>query len=394
MRVFFNDEEWAFRDEVRNFIRTNLPGELAEKTRQSIHLSRADVARWHHILHERGWSVPHWPSEYGGQDWTPLQRYLFESECAQADAPPLSVFGMYLVGPTIYTFGTADQKSRFLPGIISGRAFWCQGYSETEAGSDLAKVRTTARKVDGGYILNGSKAWTTEGHIADYMICLARTNPGVKPQAGLSLFVVDMKADGVSMQPVMTIDGCHSVNTTFLDSVFLPEDALIGEVDRGWGYAKFLLSHERTNNAQVHRSRREFDRLVDLARRTLDALGSPLLSDPVLGSRFSALEAQLNALEVTILRVLSDQAEQREPGPEASIVKVIGSELQQQISELAMEMLGEQGICLTPFGDDAASQEATGWIERHLYRRVVTIYAGANEIQKNLIARNILGMQS
>ncbi|SFU75697.1 hypothetical protein SAMN02799631_02130 [Methylobacterium sp. 174MFSha1.1] len=389
MDAFFTDDERAFRAEIRSAIRAMLPADLARKTRAGIHLSREDMARWNALLDANGWAAHHWPEEAGGPGWTPIQRFIFEAECAAADAPPLSVFGIYLVGPTLHAFGSDAQKARYLPPIRSGEEFWCQGYSEPEAGSDLASVRTTARRVEGGWVINGQKAWTTEGHFADLMICLARTNRDVKPQAGLSLFIVDMRAPGVALTPVITIDGGHSVNTVFLDDVRVGDDALIGEVDRGWGYAKFLLNHERTNNAQVHRSRREFERLKVLAATSRTGV-PPVLDDPAFRRRFAVLEASLSGLEATVLRVLVDQTEGREPGPEASIVKVIGSQLQQAISELAMEVIGEDALELP---EAARDEEVAGWTERHLFRRVVTIYAGANEIQKMIIARSTLGLR-
>lgn len=389
MDAFFTDDERAFRAEIRSAIRAMLPPDLAQATRAGIHLSREDMARWNALLDARGWAAHHWPEEAGGPGWTPIQRFIFEAECAAADAPPLSVFGIYLVGPTLHAFGSPAQKARYLPPIRSGTEFWCQGYSEPEAGSDLASVRTTARRVEGGWVLNGQKAWTTEGHFADLMICLARTNRDVKPQAGLSLFIVDMRAPGVTLAPVITIDGGHSVNTVFLDDVRVGDDALIGAVDQGWGYAKFLLNHERTNNAQVHRSRREFERLKALAG-TPRGLSPPVLDDPAFRRRFAVLEASLSGLEATVLRVLVDQTEGREPGPEASIVKVIGSRLQQAISELAMEVIGEDAL---EAPDASRDEAAAGWTERHLFRRVVTIYAGSNEIQKTIIARSTLGLR-
>lgn len=392
MDSLFTDDERAFRREVRASIRALLPEDLAEKTRAGIHLSRADMARWNRILDERGWAAHHWPAAHGGTGWTPIQRFIFEAECADADAPPLSVFGVYLVGPTLYTFGSEEQKARYLPPIRSGEEFWCQGYSEADAGSDLASLRTTARKVDGGWVIQGQKAWTTEGHFADLMICLARTNPAVKPQAGLSLFILDMKAPGVSVHPVITIDGAHSVNTVFLDEVRVPDGALVGEVDKGWTYAKFLLGHERINNAQVHRSRREFTRLRALAARTPAPGGGTMADMPGIRQRFATLEVELAALEATILRILADQTQGREPGPEASIVKVIGSRLQQSISELAMDVMGEDGIRTPDDATDPDAGERRGWTERHLFRRVVTIYAGTNEIQKTIIARTVLGL--
>ncbi len=383
MDAFLTRDERRFREEIRDVIGRILPPDLARATRRGIHLSREQMALWNRLLHEKGWGAHHWPVEFGGPGWTPVQRFIFESECARADAPPTSVFGLYLVGPTLYTFGTEAQKARYLPPILSGDEFWCQGYSEPDAGSDLASLRTVAERTEGGWVITGQKAWTTEGHFADFMICLARTNAAVKPQAGLSLFIIDMKSPGITLHPVLTIDGGHSVNTVFLDGVTVPDDALIGDVDKGWTYAKFLLAHERTNNAQVHRSRREFERLK--ARFTGERR-----TDPGLRRRFALVETDLAALEVTVLRILIDQTQGREPGPEASIVKVIGSELQQTISELAMDVLGERALELP---HDTADDEAAGWTERHLFRRVVTIYAGTNEIQKTIIAGTTLGLR-
>lgn len=392
MDAFFTPSELAFRLEVGKKLREILPEDLAEKARSSIHMTREDMARWNRILHEQGWSAHHWPKEYGGPGWSPLERYLFESEYANTDAPPLSVFGVYLVGPTLYTFGSDAQKQRYLPGILSGDEFWCQGYSEPEAGSDLASLRTTARRTETGWVLNGQKAWTTEGHFADLMICLARTDATVKQQAGLSLFIIPMDAPGLTITPVITIDGAHSVNTVFLDNVEVPADALVGDENKGWTYAKFLLSHERTNNAQVHRSRREFERLKVLAQSLDDASGKSIYDNPVFRRRFTLVEIDLQALESTVLRVLAAQTGGKAPGPEASIVKVIGSLLQQSISELAMDVLGERGIAAAIDKPMDQTSEAEAWTEKHLFRRVVTIYAGTNEIQKTIIARTALGL--
>lgn len=384
MSYLFTPDELAFQLEIRAELARLLPPRLAARSRETIHLTREDMGEWNRILHARGWSAHHWPAEHGGTGWDPVRRYIFEAECAAIDAPPLSVFGQYLVGPTLIAFGTAAQRGAYLPGILDGSTFWCQGYSEPDAGSDLASLRTTARRVEGGWLLNGTKAWTTEGHFADLMICLARTNSEVKPQQGLSLFILPMDAPGISYQPVITIDGGHSVNTTFLTDVFVPDEALVGELDKGWTYAKFLLSHERTNNAQVHRSRREIARLR--------ALTETLAPGPVLRARLEAIEADLAAVELTVLRVLAAQSGGEEPGPEASVLKLIGSELQQAVSEYAMDLLGEatvaDGLGLPP----ELQIEARAWAERHLFRRVVTIYAGTNEVQRTIIARTVLGM--
>lgn len=383
MDEFFTDEERAFRNHVRSAIAEMLPAHLAEQTRSHLHMSRDTMAEWNRILHARGWSAHHWPKEFGGPGWTPIQRFIFESELARADAPPLSVFGIYLVGPTLYSFGTEAQKSRYLPGILSGEEFWCQGYSEPEAGSDLARLKTTARRAGNKWVVNGQKAWTTEGQFADHMILLARTNMDVKPQAGLSLFVVPMSAPGLTVQPVITIDGAHSVNSVFLDDVELDDDALVGDLDKGWTYAKFLLNNERTNNAQVHKSRREFEKLKAHA----------WLQDGTLPveyrERFATIETDLAALEITVLRVLADETDGRDPGAKASILKVIGSKLQQSISELAMEILGEDAVATALPLRNENTDYAAHWAEKHLFRRVVTIYAGTNEIQKTIIAKTV-----
>lgn len=392
MDDLFTPDELAFRDRVGHDIRAILPAHLAARTRSTVHHSRAEFAEWNRMLAEKGWAAHHWPEGAGGTGWTPVQRFLFESECAQADAPPLSVFGVYLVGPTLIAFGSEAQKHRYLPGILSGDELWCQGYSEPEAGSDLAALKTTAVRTETGWRLTGQKAWTTEGHMADLMICLARTDSSVKPQQGLSLFILPMSAKGIELRQVITIDGAHSVNTVFLTDVEVPDDALIGEVNKGWGYAKFLLTHERTNNAQIHRSRREFERLAALAQRLPAPDGGTMAQDSAIEARFGALSAQLQAVELTVLRVLMQQQEHGEPGPEASIVKVLGSDLQQRISELAMDLLGVAGVAEGAGLPSNLAAEARGWAERHLFRRVVTIYAGSNEIQRNIIARTVLGM--
>lgn len=394
MVAFLTPESAQFREEVRVFLAAKLPAAMATATRAGLHLPREMIAAWHGILHARGWSAPHWPAEFGGAGWSAAQRYIFEEECARADAPPLSVFGLNLVGPTIYTFGSPEQKARFLPPILSGEHFWCQGYSEPQAGSDLAALRTVARRDGDGWVINGQKAWTTEAHHADYMICLARTDQDVKPQAGLSLFLVNMRAKGVSVTPVLTLDEGHSVNTTFLDDVHVDDDALLGEPNQGWSYAKFLLSHERTNNAQVYRSRREFERLLDLAALTPGPDGPAWLDDSGTAHLLAEIEMELSALEASVFRVLADEVEGRAPGPEASILKLEGSRLQQRVTDTALRILGEEGACLDHVpGGSLAATDAGGWIERHLFRRAVTIYAGASEVQKNIIAKTVLGLQ-
>jgi alkylation response protein AidB-like acyl-CoA dehydrogenase len=386
MYVILSEQERQFRDEVRDDLRAALPLGLAEARRNRVHISRETLTPWHELLARRGWSTPNWPVEHGGAGWSATERFLFEREYAMADAPPLSVFGIYLVGPTLYTFGSQDQRQKYLPGIRSGAHFWCQGYSEPNAGSDLAALRTIARKVDGGWTISGQKTWTTEAHEADFMICLARTNSEVKPQAGLSVFVVDMRSPGLSVRPIETIDFEHSVNEVYLDDVFVPDSDLVGEVDKGWTYAKFLLNHERTNNAQVHQSRREFQGLVEMARER-----GGLDTDPLFAHRFVEIDVGLSALELTVLRTLTLEYEGASAGGEASILKVEGSVLQQKITALAMDVLGEDAA-LGPAPDlnGGCRAETAGWIERHLFYRAVTIYGGSNEIQMGIVAKAIL----
>lgn len=383
MDHLFTAEDLAFRDAIRARLAEILPSHLKRETRTHLHMTRDTMAEWNAILAAEGWSAHHWPREAGGTGWTPIRRFLFEAELARAEAPPLSVFGVYLVGPTLNAFGSDAQKARYLPGILTGDEFWCQGYSEPEAGSDLARLKTTAKRTDTGWVVNGQKAWTTEGQFADYMILLARTNPEVKPQAGLSLFVVPMDAPGITVHPVISIDGAHSVNTVFLDDVEIPAGALIGEVDKGWTYAKFLLEHERTNNAQIHKSRAEFEKLK---RHALTDGALPARYD----ERFALIETDMQAIEATVLRVLADETDGRDPGTKASVLKIMGSELQQAISELAMELLGEEAVAASMQCTPRDAQGYAGhWTEKHLFRRVVTIYAGSNEIQKSILAKAI-----
>ncbi|MDO6441433.1 acyl-CoA dehydrogenase family protein [Marinobacter sp. 2_MG-2023] len=398
MRYRYSPELEEFRHEVRCFIREKLPSSLARKTRRYEHLAKEDVQLWHSILAAHGWSASHWPKEYGGPGWSPVERYLFDEECALADAPPLSPFGLALVGPVIYTFGSDSQRQHYLPKIRNGQHWWCQGYSEPDAGSDLVALKTKAVLEGSEYIITGQKTWSTDAHLADYMICLARTRGEGKPQASLSLFIIDMQAEGVTVRPIETIDHGHSVNEVFLDGVRVPASALVGEENQGWTYAKFLLGNERTHNAQVQRSRRDWQLLCDMLKQLRCGAGC-LIDEPSFGRAIAELDVLLIALEASVKRVLEDQVRGREPGTEASILKLEGSELQQAITNLAVRALEEVS---GPLSFDLITEHiglegpcadyAAGVAERHLFRRSVSIYAGANEIQKNIIAKSVLGM--
>lgn len=396
MDLEFTASERAFREDVRSFIRDNLPPALAEKARRQIHLSKDDFVAWHRILARRGWSAPLWPKEHGGPGWTPVQRYIFDEECAAADAPPLVPFGHAMVGPVIYTFGTDEQKKTYLPRILSMEDWWCQGYSEPGSGSDLASLRTRAESDGDHYIVNGHKIWTTQAHHANMMFCLVRTDFEAKAQEGISFLLIDMTVPGVTVRPIISIDEGHSVNEVFLDNVRVPKANLVGKEGKGWTYAKFLLGNERTGIAEVATSKQRLKRLKDIARAE-QSHGAPLLQDEAFRSKVAAIEIDLLALEYTNLRVLAAENAGKGVGPEASMLKIRGSEIQQTITELACEALGyyaapyehrPDGSNQPPVGPDYAQ----GRMESYLYYRATTIYGGSNEIQRNIIAKMVLGL--
>ncbi|RJF92388.1 acyl-CoA dehydrogenase family protein [Noviherbaspirillum saxi] len=393
MSIFNTPELRAFRAEVRQFLDAELDDELRQATRAGLHIPRALVARWQAALHGRGWGAPHWPVATGGPGWNALQRYVFEEELAFADAPPGDVLGLFLAGPMLIAEGNAEQKTRYLPGVLSGENFWCQGFSEPNAGSDLASLKTHARLDGDDWVISGQKTWLTGGHEADLMFLLARTEFEAKPQAGLSMFIIDMKSPGLTVNPIITIDEGHSVNALFLDEVRVPRENLVGTRGAGWGYAKDLLARERVNNAQAPRTKRDLVALEKLAGRLQGSDGELLASRPVIQRRLASLTVDYVALESAVLGVIAEQMAGKEPGPAASTLKIRGSELQQRVTETAMTLLGEAGIVLHPeYHGGPLATEAEGWIDRHLFRRVVTIYAGSNEIQKTIIAKSLLDM--
>ncbi|WP_370153753.1 acyl-CoA dehydrogenase family protein [Ferrovibrio sp.] len=396
MNLEFTAAEQAFREEVSAFIAANLPPALAAKSRDNMHLAREDYVAWHRALHAHGWGAPNWPKDYGGPGWSAVQRYIFDEETAAADAPPLVPFGIAMVGPVIYTFGSDAQKQRYLPRILSMEDWWCQGYSEPGSGSDLASLRTRAEPDGDDYIVNGHKIWTTQAHYANMMFCLVRTDATVKPQEGISFLLIDMKTPGVTVRPIISIDEGHGVNEVFLDNVRVPKANLIGQEGKGWTYAKFLLGNERTGIAEVATSKQRLKRLKDIARAER-SMGAALLEEPAFRDRVAAVEIDLLALEYTNLRMLAAEQGGRGPGPEASMLKIRGSEIQQAITELAVEALGyyaapyehrPDGSNQPPVGPDYAQ----GRMEAFLYNRATTIYGGSNEIQRNIIAKMVLGL--
>lgn len=398
MNLEFSPEEIAFRDEVREFIETQYPEKLRELGARE-DLDRDDMLAWHKILGEKGWSTPAWPSEYGGTGWSPTQRYIWSEENARVNAIMPLPFGVSMVGPVIYTFGSAEQKAQHLPGIQSGDVWWCQGYSEPGAGSDLASLKTTAVRDGDHYVINGQKTWTTLAQHADWGFFLCRTDPdAAKPQEGISFILVDMNTPGIEVRPIKLIDGGYEVNETWLTDVRVPVENLVGEENKGWTYAKFLLAHERSGIAGVARSKRGVEQLRDIAKsETLD--GEPLISDFDFARKVSQLEIDLAALEITELRTLAGEQAGRGPGPESSILKVKGTEIQQRLTELTLEAVGHYGTPYYrdladagsneyPVGPDYAQHAAANYFNM----RKTSIYGGSNEIQRNIITKMILGL--
>jgi alkylation response protein AidB-like acyl-CoA dehydrogenase len=396
MDLTYTGDDLAFRDQVRAFLEAELPADLRHKVHNHLRLHKEDYVRWHRILARQGWVAPGWPREFGGPGWTPVQRHIFEEECARAGTPPVLPFGVNMVAPVIMAFGSQAQKDHYLPRILSCEDWWCQGYSEPGAGSDLASLKTTAVRDGDHYVVNGQKTWTTLAQHADMIFCLVRTDPTVRKQEGISFLLIDMHAPGVTVRPIIMLDEDHEVNEVFFDNVRVPVSNLVGQENKGWTYAKYLLGHERTGIAAVGRSKRELARLKTLARRE-QKNGAPLLRDPLFAAKVAELEIELMALEMTVLRVLADA--DKAPGPEASVLKVRGTEIQQRLSELMVEAAGPLAL---PF--DAAYLEgerehsvidddfAAPLLPHYFNYRKTSIYGGSNEIQRNIISQMILGL--
>ena len=396
MDLHYTAGETAFRETVRAFLDTHLPADLQRKVRQHLRLNRDDYVRWHKIVAKQGWAAPAWPVEYGGTGWTAVQRHIWEDECARAATPPILPFGVNMVAPVIMAFASAEQKAYYLPRILNCDDWWCQGYSEPGAGSDLASLKTTAERDGDHYIVNGQKTWTTLGQHADMIFCLVRTDSTVRKQEGISFLLIDMKTPGITVRPIIMLDEEHEVNEVFFDNVRVPVSNLVGQENKGWTYAKYLLGHERTGIAAVGRSKRELTFLKQLAMQQTKR-GAPLLHDPAFAAKVAHLEIELMALEMTVLRVISEEG--KGPGPQASMLKVRGSELQQQLTELMVEAIGPQALPFDPAyldggaahgagGDDLAAPLAAYYFN---YRKT-SIYGGSNEIQKNIIMQMILGL--
>ena len=398
MDLNFTPEESAFRQQVRSFMQEKLPADIRQKVLGGLIVERDDYVRWQRILHEQGWGAPGWPEQFGGPGWNATQQYIFEEESAGAGAPRAVPFGLKMVAPVIMAFGSPEQQQRYLPKILSAEEWWCQGYSEPGAGSDLASLKMRATREGNEYVLNGQKTWTTLGQYADWIFCLVRTDPDVKPQRGISFILVRMDTPGITVRPIITMDGAHEVNEVWFENVRVPAANLIGEENKGWTYAKFLLGHERTNIAGIGIGKRELARLKGVAAREMKN-GQPLLKDPLFAARVAQVEVDLTALEITNLRVLSAEAEHRAPGPEASILKIKGTEIQQAITELLTQAVGPYALQLNRAamaagyqGEHAGPAYAEPLAAGYLNMRKLSIYGGSNEIQKNIISQMILGL--
>ncbi|MEN3363962.1 MAG: hypothetical protein V7606_1236 [Burkholderiales bacterium] len=398
MDLNFTPEEIAFRQDVREFVAKSLPADIRHKVLNGLILERDDYVRWQRILHAKGWGAVSWPAEFGGPGWTAVQQYIFEEEGAAAGAPRGIPFGLKMVAPVIMAFGSPAQQHRFLPKILAAEEWWCQGYSEPGAGSDLASVKTRAIREGDHYIVNGQKTWTTQGQYADWIFCLVRTDTEVKPQRGISFILIDMKTPGITVRPIITMDGAHEVNEVWFENVRVPVENRVGEENSGWTYAKFLLGHERTNIAGIGIAKRELARLKRIASLEIKN-GKPLIKDAMFAARIAQVEIDLTALEITNLRVLSAEAQQRAPGPEASILKIKGTEIQQAITELLTQAVGPYALPLRREamaagyqGDVVGPFYSIPLAANYLNMRKLSIYGGSNEIQKNIISQMILGL--
>ena len=402
MDMTFSAEDEAFREEVRTFIAENLPLEIQEASRRSpSYVPKEYTRRWHKILFEKGWVAPSWPKEHGGCEWTPVQKHIYDEEYQNANAPRLSSFGITMIGPVLYTFGTKDQKQQHIPSILNGDIFWCQGYSEPGSGSDLASLQTRAEldKSGDNYIVNGQKIWTSHAHHADWIFALVRTSSEGKKQEGISFLLIDMSTPGLEVKPIISMDGGHYLNEVFFVDVKVPVHNRIGEEDMGWTYAKYLLGHERTGIAGVAKSKRKLKNLKEIAG--LEQLGDKaMIDDQDFKSRVASVGIKLQALEITNLRTLAAVNVGKSPGDASSILKIRGTEIEQELNELLIEAMGyyahpyqpgrlfNQQTNMIPVGPD----HAVGLMEEHLLRRAASIYGGSNEIQKNIIAKAIMGL--
>ena len=398
MELRWTDEERAFRQEVRDFIRRELPKETRDRMVRGKSPTKDQVVEWQRKLNTKGWAAPEWPKEYGGPGWTTAQRYIFREELMQAPAPSPLAFNTNMCGPVIIAFGTEEQKRRFLPRMLNLDDWWCQGFSEPGAGSDLASLKCRAVREGDHYVVNGQKTWTTLAQHADWIFLLVRTDPAAKKQEGISFLLCDMKTPGITIRPIITIEGGHEVNEVFFDDVKVPAENLVGQENRGWDCAKYLLGNERFGQARVGASRERIRRLKTIAREsTMD--GRPLSEDPGFRERVAEIEVELQALEMTVMRVISNEKRRgNKPDPTTSVLKIKGTEIQQGVSELLMKAAGPYAwVDGDPEAEgsnqwDVAPDWAFGLAGTYFNWRKQSIYGGSNEIQRNIMAKAFLGL--
>jgi alkylation response protein AidB-like acyl-CoA dehydrogenase len=397
MELQLGPEDQAFKEKMRAFMNDNLPKDIQHKVNMGLGLVKDDYVTWQKIVGQAGWLAPGWPVEYGGTGWSPIERHIFNEEMARANAPRIMPFGVTMVGPVIIAFGSEEQKNLYLPKILTSEDWWCQGYSEPGSGSDLASLKTKAIRDGDDYIVNGSKTWTSFAQFADMIFCLVRTSTEGKKQSGISFLLIDMNSPGIDVRPIKTMDGGVEINQVFFDNVRVPFKNLVGKENHGWDYAKYLLGHERTGTADIGQSRNQITKVRQIAREEL-VDGKPLLNDPVFQNKIAEIEIEILALESVLLQALAAESAGQPPGPEASLIKLRGTEIQQEITELLFEAVGnyahpyvpealEMGWNEEPVGPDYAASIAS----RYFNTRKTTIYGGSSEIQKNIIAKAVLG---
>ncbi|WP_170440450.1 acyl-CoA dehydrogenase family protein [Ruegeria arenilitoris] len=395
MDLNYTDEEKAFRDEVRAFLAEKLPNEISDKIRAGQNIGKEGYEWWHATLNERGWLNFNWPKEFGGAEWNAVQRHIFEEECAAAYAPRIVPFGLSMLGPVLQKFGSKEQQDYFLPRILNGEHWWCQGYSEPGAGSDLASLKTRAVRDGDHYVVNGQKTWTTLAQYANWIFCLVRTDPEAKAQEGISFLLIDMNTPGIEVRPIVLLDGTPEVNEVFFDDVRVPVENLVGEENKGWTYAKYLLTHERTNIAGVGFSQAGLDMVKRIARIET-ANGRPLIENPHFAARLARVEIDLMAMATTNMRIISQAAAGQAPGVESSMLKVKGTIIRQEINALARRAVGPYAMPFAseavagdndPIGPDYAAPVAA----QYFNNRKLSIFGGSNEIQRGIIAKVKMG---
>ena len=396
MDLSFSKDQENFRTEVREFLSKNLDDDISSKMKLGIMLSKEEIEIWHSKLNKKGWLAGSWPKKYGGQNWGVIESFIFEEECSAVGAPRILPFAFNMLGPVLMAFGSEEQKNYWLPRMLNGDDWWCQGYSEPGSGSDLASLKTSANREGSHYIVNGQKTWTTLGQHANMIFCLVRTSNEGKPQEGISFLLIDMHSEGIEVRPIKTIDGEHEINEIFLTNVKVPAVNLVGEENKGWTYAKYLLAHERTGIANVGLSKRRISELKEIAQK-VKRNNNSLLADPLFASKVAKVEIDLANLEITNLRILSRAEKGGSPGPESSIIKILGSEIGQEIDNLTRQALGRRAVIHAPnvldygYNGPQVSPLATATASGvYFNNRKTSIYGGSNEIQRNILSKAVL----